>query len=199
VLKKPLKSYTHRRNFTSVKYNQKHRVGFTLVELSAVSIVFMIIVFMVGAKVVNVNRKIKLQQDLNQFAHTLSMMVEESILRGKAYVAVIDITDGYYSVYFDNDYALNDDAETVLPEGRLREWYIENIVFDDDTKDLDGVIKLRATSTGWASGVTITFYDSLDKEVRYLQCERLTNRVSIAKRPMEFVEPQKSVSMTESL
>jgi prepilin-type N-terminal cleavage/methylation domain-containing protein len=182
-----------------VKDNQKYRRGFTMVELSVVIIIFMIIIFMVGPRVITVNRKMVMQQDLNKFVHTLSMMVDESILRGKSYVIVIDIADGYYTVYFDKEYELYEDAESVLPEGKLNEWYIENIAFDDHAKDLDGIIKLRATSTGWVNGVTITFADFLNEKLRYLQCERLTNRVGIVNHPVDLIAPQKSVSMTESL
>ena len=80
---------------------KKRRDSYGLVLVEIV-LVFLIISLMLGIAVpysIKVVRKTRLDADIARFARTLRKTAELAVLYGRELDVVVDITDGYYTIY----------------------------------------------------------------------------------------------------
>ena len=180
--------------------------GLVLVEIV---LVFLIISLLLGIAVPNaikVVRKTRLDKDVARFARTMRKTAELAVLYGRELDVVIDITDGYYTIYDQSrkeeqseDETINDGYEYIEPvieQQGLDHCYIEQIDFSDGSHQYSGELILHATAEGWGTSIVFNLIDDRNQRKRYVSCDRQTVRVKESRQPLSMLEPKKEVSMT---
>ena len=174
--------------------------GLVLVELMAVFFIITCLLLFVVPNVLDRIQQSRLNQDASQFGHTLRTAAEYAILRGRELVVVIDITDGYYTIYEKQNGVFDrDDSEPVIPQQSLRYCYIEKVDFEDGTHQYSDEIILHATARGWDESVVFNLIDNSDQLQRFVRCDRFTAHVIVKNQLLELLEPQREISMTTAL
>ena len=179
--------------------------GLVLVEIV---LVFLIISLMLGIAVpyaIKVVRKTRLDEDVARFARTLRKTAELAVLYGRELDVVIDVTDGYYTIYDQsheeqpNDETINDGYEYIKPvieQQGLDHCYIEQVDFLDGSHQYSGELILHATAKGWGTSIVFNLIDDRNQRKRYVRCDRQAVRVKESRQPLSMLEPKKEVSMT---
>ena len=137
-------------------------------------------------------------KDVGRFARTLRVTAEQAIFRGETLAVVIDVRDGYYTVYEANSEDRYDDLEPLIDRKGLDECYIETIEFADGSHQFSGELILHATAEGWESSWLFELID-LDERLRWLRCDGFTPRVVVDNQPLEMLEAHSELSMSSSL
>ncbi len=205
-----------------------HSQGLVLIELI---LVVMIILLMLSIALPNLLRgreQRDLNEDVKKFVKTLRQTAEAAMLEGRYFDILIDITDGYYTVYEINaEVKKNADDATRGPEFNktidgvdvpwdaaspdfttmtpvierqgLDECYIEQILFLNAATQYSGELILHATPSGWKQSVVFDLIDVPNKNWRFVRCDAMTARVTYSAFPLELLETRESVSMTNVL
>jgi len=173
------------------------RSGHTLLEAVVVIAILALIVSIVGVNYFGAIRGNLIDEDVGLFCRTLRLTAEEAVLRGRELIVVVEVTDGYYTVYESNKEDDYDDEETepVIDRKSLDVCYLDIIEFDDGTQQFSGELYLRATPEGWKHSILMTLLDDRDEQYRYIRIDRLTTRVLRDRNPLEMLEPQEEVSI----
>ena len=180
--------------------------GYVLIELIVVFLIIGLLLSFALPNAFDRIRQTRLEDDVSQFARTLRTVTEQAILRGKELAVVIDVTDGYYTVYEsqreDMDENELDESEEDMPiidRQGLDLCYIEQIDFEDGSHQYSGDLIMYATAQGWKASVVFNLIDDRDERRRFVRCDRLTARVVVSRQPLEMIEPQAEVSMNSTL
>jgi len=171
-------------------------IGFTLLETVVVLVIMALMLGIVVGNVFGYLQQLRLNEDVSRFARTLRLSSEEAVMRGREIAVVIEVLDGYYTVYEANDNNIYREIDTPIIERQgLDICWIDKINHEDGTNQYSGELILRATPGGWNRSVV---FDLIDKEGRrrFLRCDHLTTRVIESKQPLELLEPREQVSMT---
>ena len=188
-----------------VTRGKRNSCGLVLIEIV---LVFLIISLMLGIAVPNVIkvvRKTRLDADAARFARTLRTTAELAVLYGRELDVVIDVIDGYYTIYDkdreeeSNDETINDGYEYIEPvieRQGLDYCYIEQIDFPDGSHQYSGELILHATAEGWGTSIVFNLIDDRNQRKRYVRCDRQTVRVKESRQPLNMLEAKKEVSMT---
>ncbi|MBN1765716.1 MAG: hypothetical protein JW860_10695 [Sedimentisphaerales bacterium] len=174
--------------------------GLVLVELVVIFFIITLFLVFVAPASFELIRQYRLQADVARFARTLRTAAEMAVMQGEPLEVIIDVTDGYYTVY--EQEALEDSND--FPEPLIREqgldWcYITQIHFDDTSSQYSGELALQATPQGWSRSVVFDLIDDRDQRLRYVSCDRMTTRVIVDNQPPDLPEAQTEVSMTSPL
>lgn len=172
----------------------------TLLEAVLVIGIVAMLVGMVSLSVVSRVRQTHFQEDLGRFARTLRITAEHAILSGQNLVVVIQVYDGKYTVFPANaeDLYDADDTEPLIDEQVLDKNYIDDIEWEDGSKQYSGELILRATPQGWKRSVVLTLLD-MDESPHALRCEQMTPRVVLSQRPLEIPETYTNLSIDTPL
>ena len=186
--------------------NRRCFYGLVLIEIV---LVFLIISLLLGIAVPNaikVIRKTRLDEDAARFARTLRTTAELAVLYGHELDVVIDVTDGYYTIYDKNrkeeqseNETINDGYEYIEPvieRQGLDYCYIEQIDFPDGSHQYSGELILHATAEGWGTSIVFNLIDDRNQRKRYVRCDRQTVRVKESRQPLSMLEAKKEISMT---
>jgi len=202
--------------------NQRHRerfCGYVLIELVLVFFIMVLLMTIVLPDAINVIQQAQLDEDVAQFARTLRTTAELAILYGYELHVVIDVMDGYYTVYdfhskkdkeYDDKavegqgeeyevYYDESENEPLIAEQRLNRCFIEQINLDDGTHQFSGEYILRATPRGWERSQVFNLIDDRDKQQRWVRCDRTTVRVEVSRKPLEIPEPLEEVSIMSEM
>jgi len=173
-----------------------HR-GHTFLEaITAVAIVALVI-SVVGVNLFGMLERSRLNRDVADFARTLRLTAEQAITRGQELAVVIEVTDGYYTVYEANEKDIYDadEIEPLIERQSLDFSYIDDIEFEDGSRQYSGELILHADRVGWSSTVVFSLL-GLKEQPRFVVCEKLTPRVTVSNQPLDLLLGQEDVSMT---
>lgn len=173
--------------------------GFTLIEAVVVLLIVSLMISLVMMDVVGVFRRQELKEDIGRFSQTLSIAAEQAVFSRTTYLVVIEVMDGYYTVYEDLGDGRYDEFEPLLETDSLNRFYIETIEFEDGSKQYSGEVILRATAQGWESSVLFSLLDDENDRQSYLRCDRLTTRNVVSNLPLDFFWPLEEVSMSDPI
>ena len=138
-------------------------------------------------------------EDAGRFARTLRLTCEQAMRRRKQLAVVIDVTDGYYTVYEANTKdRYTDEMEPLIEQQGLDECYIDSVEFADGSQQFSGELILHATAQGWQESWLFTLID-LNEQLRWLRCDRWTMRVMVDNQPLVLPEALREVSMAAPL
>lgn len=186
--------------FTKRKPTRSHGLaGFTLIEMIVVMLIFTLMVSLVAMDVVGVFRRGQLDEDVARFSRTLTLAAEQAIFNRKNYLVVIEVMDGYYTVYEDLGDGQFDEFDPLLDRESLDWCYLETIEYEDGSQQYSGEVILRATPAGWEHSVLFSLIDDENDRQRFLRCDRLTPRNAVSNQPLDFLWAQETVSMTVAL
>jgi len=138
-------------------------------------------------------RQVRADRDATRFARTLRLAAEEAILRRQSLVVVIEVYDGYYTVYEANAKNEYYDAEPLLPRASLDHYWIDQIEFDDGSQQYSGEVIITVGPEGFPSSLLFHLVDRDDRRM-YVRCDRFTPRVVWAAQPLEMPEVRAAVS-----
>ncbi|MCH9021875.1 MAG: hypothetical protein IID32_03840 [Planctomycetes bacterium] len=167
--------------------------GFVLLELVIIFLILTLLVSLVSVSIVGSVRRVRFDEDVAQFARTLRLAADQAVFSQKNYTVVIDIMDGYYTVY-GKKMKINDPAPRLIDTQRLNWCYIESIEFEDRTHQYSGEIVLEATPKGWNQSILFNLIDDRNEQRRFLRCDRFTSRTTVSRQPLEMWRPRKSVA-----
>jgi type II secretory pathway pseudopilin PulG len=175
--------------------------GLTLIECVVVMALMTLLLSMIAFNASAMIRRAKLTSDISRFARTLRMAAQQAVLSGKDILVVIEVTDGYYTVYQADapgslDYDSND---PLIERDSLDYYYIDKIDFDDGSHQYSGKLILRATAKGWGRSFVFNFLDDRDESRRYIRCDRFTWRVVSSQHPLEIIKARSNVSMSSPI
>ncbi len=145
------------------------------------------------------DRRSLMEADLARFTRTLTVMAEQAVLRGKPLMIIIDVTEGYYTVYeADADGEPVDLDEPVLDPDVLDKSYIYEAELEDGTRQLSGELILYAGPQGWETSALFHLKGIFGRE-RWLRLDRLTVHVMTKNEPLFLPETFTELSIHRSL
>ncbi|MBN2210323.1 MAG: hypothetical protein JW709_02900 [Sedimentisphaerales bacterium] len=181
--------------------NRRHgREAYTLIEAMAVLTLMALVVGLLSVPVISRIRQAHFLDDVDRFARTLRRTAEQAVLTGQPYTIVVEVEDGYYTVYPGNDEDIYDpeESETLIDEQILDKSYIVEIETDEGDQSSLSELLLKVGPSGWRSTVTMALKD-LDDRDYYIRCDRETPRVTVSMERQEIPEPMMDVDMTTPL
>ncbi len=183
------------------KYRTDFAAGLTLIECVVVMALMALLLTMVAFNASAMVRRARLDRDISRFARTLRMAARQAVFTGKDMLVVIEVTDGYYSVYQAKEPGSLDynSDEPVIDQQSLDYYYIDKIDFDDGTHQYSGKLILQATPKGWSRSFVFNFLDDQNKSRRYIRCDRFTWRVVCSLHPLKIIEARTDVSMNSAI
>jgi len=172
------------------------RAGLTLIETLVVVGLVALLAGLVSARIISRVRQAYFQDDVRRFSRSLRAAAEHAVLTGKPLVVVIEVFSGEYNIFEANADDLYDpeEVEPLLGPRILDQSYIEQVEFEDGSRQYSGQVMLRATPQGWKGTVLMTLRD-LDDRAYFIRCDRLTPRVVLSHQPLEIPEPRKELSI----
>jgi len=171
------------------------RAGFTFVETIVVAAVILILVAVFSLRLIDRVHDAKLDRDVAQFVNTLRGAVQEAILRQENLAVVIQVHDGYYTVYPETvpgEY--DEESEPLFQREQLRRCWIDDMEFEDGSHQYSGKIAFWATPQGWSGSLLFNLLDKEDRE-RFVRIDRYTTRVIMDEKPLELVEAKSTITM----
>lgn len=174
-------------------HSKRQADGFVLLELVLISLIMILLITLVSVSIVGSVRRVRLDEDVAQFARTLRLAANQAIFSQKNYTVVIDIMDGYYTVYGEK-VKMNKPAPRLIDTQRLNWCYIESIEFEDRTHQYSGKIVLEATPKGWNQSILFNLIDDRNEQKRFLRCDRFTTRTTVSRQPLKMWRPRNSVA-----
>lgn len=168
--------------------------GHTLIEALLVVGLLSLALGVVTLNVFGMLGRAAFDEDVAQFARVLRTAAEEAVFRGTTLAVVIDVTDGYYTVYeaTTND-VYDEQSEPLIAQAGLDQCYIDDIEYADGGHQFSGQVVLHATPQGWENSWLFTLID-LREQLRWVRCDRLTTRVTVRSEPLELPEALDEVS-----
>lgn len=144
--------------------------------------------------------RVHLDADVGQYARTLRTAAEQAILTGKTYEVFIEIYDGYYTVMEapEEEEAGAEPAEPLVERQSLDLSWIDEVEYEDGSRQYSQDMTLRATPRGWEQAVLFRIVDK-DNRWRYVRCDRFTAHVAVSRHPLELLAAQDEVSMSSPL
>ncbi len=141
-----------------------------------------------------------LDADVGTFARTLRTAAEHAILTGKTYEVFIEIYDGYYTVTEAPEEAQGgaEPAEPLVEKQSLDLSWIDEVEYEDGSRQYSQNMTLRATAKGWEQAVLFRIVDENDRW-RYVRCDRFTANVAVSRQPLELLAAQDEVSLSSPL
>ena len=137
----------------------------------------------------------RVDEDIADFARAMRIAAQQAIFHNRNYVILIEVTDGYYTIYeSDNEGVIADDAEPLLEAAVLDRVYIDEIEHEDGSHQYGNELMLHATPQGWKSSVMLLLLDP-DERIRFLRCDRLTTRVVVSRQPLTMLAARSDVSI----
>jgi prepilin-type N-terminal cleavage/methylation domain-containing protein len=171
------------------------RGGFTFVEVIVVAAIILLLVGFFSLRLLDRIDDAKLDRDVNQFVTTLRGAVQEAILRKENLAVVIEVHDGYYTVYQETEPGKYDEeVEPLFTTEQLRLCWIDDMQFDDGEHQYSGKITFWATPQGWSGSVLFNLLDDEDRE-RFVRIDRYTTRVLMDEQPLELLEAKSTITM----
>jgi len=178
---------------------RRYSLGHTLIEALLVVGIMAVILTIAAPRMIGWLGRSAVDEDVGRFVRTLQTTAQEAIYRGRRLAVVIEVLDGYYTVYEANsEDRYEQDLEPLIERQGLDECYIENIEFADGSQQFSGELVLHAAAQGWESSWLLTLID-LDEQLRWVRCDRGTIRVISDRQPLALPEPRTSVSISSPL
>lgn len=174
---------------------KSHR-GFVLLEIVIVFLILATLIGLASLNLVGLVQRTRLDEDVSRFAQTLRLAAEQAVFLGRDIEILLEVTDGYYTVYeasgLETEEGQESEAEQkiLIPTRGLNRSYIDVIEYEDGSRQYSGELVLKATPEGWSSTVLFSLLDDRDEHQRYLRCDRMTTRVIVSSQEPEFPEPQ---------
>ena len=173
--------------------------GQTLLEAVLVLALLALILGLVALNLFGMIGRSVFDEDVGRFARTLRLTCEQAMRRRQQLAVVIDVTDGYYTVYEANSQdRYTDELEPLIEQQGLDECYIDSVELSDGGQQFSGELILHATPQGWQESWLFSFID-LNEQLRWLRCDRRTMRVMVDNQPLVLPEALREVSMTAPL
>ncbi|MBN1435763.1 MAG: prepilin-type N-terminal cleavage/methylation domain-containing protein [Sedimentisphaerales bacterium] len=173
--------------------------GYTLLEALLVLGIVSIVLALVLPNLFGRLRSNLFMEDSGRFVNTLRIASQEAVYRGKSIAVVIDISDGYYTVY---EATMNDvygeDVEPLIDRQSLEASYIEELEFADGSRSFSGVVILYADPQGWRDNWMFTLID-LEERRRWVRCDLMTTRVVSDNQPLEIPRSYSELSMSSAI
>ena len=183
-------------NFESALTSTRSTRGSTLLEALFVVAILALMISLVVVDFTGMIRRSRLDEDVARFSRTMRLTAEQAVLRGRDLAVVVEITDGYYTVYEANEEnRYGGELEPVIAQQSLDRCYIDQTDFEDGTHQYSGELILRATPEGWATSIVLNLRGIYDRQ-RFVRYDRATTRVIVARQPLYLPEPQEQVYMT---
>ena len=178
---------------------RRRGIGYTLMEALLVLGIMSIVLALVLPNLFGMLRGYLFKEDAGRFVNTLRMASQEAVYRGKSIAIVIDIADGFYTVYeaTAND-VYGDDVMPLIDRQSLEACYIEELEFADGSRSFSGVVILYADPQGWRDNWMFTLID-LDERRRWVRCDLSTARVVSESQPLEVPSSYSEVSMSSAI
>lgn len=171
--------------------------GLVLLELIVISLILLLLISLVSVSVIGAIRRVRLDEDIAQFARTLRLASDQAVFSKKNFTVVIEVMDGYYTVYGEKE-KKNDRPPRLIDTQRLKWSYIESVEFEDGTHQYAGKINLMATPQGWNHSILFNLIDDRNEQRRFIRCDRFTSRTTVSRQPLEMWQPRKSVTWRPS-
>jgi len=177
---------------------KSHR-GFVLLEIVIVFLILATLIGLASLNLVGLVQRTRLDEDVSRFAQTLRLAAEQAVFLGRDIEILLEVTDGYYTVYEASESGTEEGQEgmeseeeqkILIPTRGLNRSYIDVIEYEDGSRQYSGELVLKATPEGWSSTVLFSLLDDRDEHQRYLRCDRMTTRVIVSSQELEFPEPQ---------
>lgn len=171
------------------------RGGFTFVETIVVAAVILILVALFSLRLIDRVDDAKLDRDVEQFVNTLRGAVQEAILRQENLAVVIEVHDGYYTVYpetIPGEY--DEESLPLFQREQLRRCWIDEMEFEDGSHQYSGKITFWATPRGWSGSLLFNLLDKNDRE-RFVRVDRYTTRVIMDEKPLDLLEAKNTITM----
>ncbi len=174
---------------------KSHR-GFVLLEIVVVFLILASLIGLASLNLVGLVQRTRLDEDVSRFAQTLRLAAEQAVFLGRDIEILLEVTDGYYTVYEASESGTEEGQESeaeqkiLIPTRGLNRSYIDVIEYEDGSRQYSGELVLKATPEGWSSTVLFSLLDDRDEHQRYLRCDRMTTRVIVSSQEPEFPEPQ---------
>lgn len=171
------------------------KCGFTLFEAVVVLALLGLMISLVTVNIFGRIKQTRMNEDVGRFARTLRMVAREAVIRQKDLLVVVEVYDGYYSVYVDDpEEPYSEASEPLLEPEQLSFCWIDEIEFEDGSRQYSGQLKLRATPQGW-SGTRLMklVYEKRGSDLlmeRYLRCDRFTTKVTVSRKPISMPQPK---------
>ncbi|MBN2377858.1 MAG: type II secretion system protein [Sedimentisphaerales bacterium] len=165
--------------------------GMTLFEAVVVLALLGMMFSLVGLNIFGRIKQTRMNEDVSRFARTLRTAAREAVIRQKDLLVVVEVYDGYYSVYVDDpEEPYSEVSEPLLEPEQLSFCWIDEIEFEDGSRQYSGQLRLRATPQGW-SGTRLMklVYEKRGSELRmerYLRCDRFTTKVTVSRQPISM-------------
>ena len=173
------------------------RRGHTFLEAMIAVAIVALVMGIVSVNLFGMMERSRLNKDVGDFARTLRLTAEQAITRGQKLAVVIDVIDGYYSVYEANEENIYDadEIEPLIERQSLDYCYIDDIEFQDGSRQYSGELILYADRQGWTA-TTIFSLLGLKEQLRFIVCEQVTPRVRVSNQVPDLLLGQEDVSMT---
>jgi hypothetical protein len=169
------------------------------VEAIFAVVVLALIIGIAAVNLPGIVQSAKFDRDVARFSRTLRLAAEQAILRNQRLAIVIDVYDGYYTVYEANeDDVYNEQVEPFIERQGLDFCYIDDIEFEDGSHQYSGELIMYATPQGFGAPILMTLID-LEEQYRFLSCRRLTTYVEVSKQPLELPEAKAELSMASGV
>ncbi len=162
--------------------------------------VMALLVGLLGVPIIGRIRQAHFREDVGRFARTLRRTAEHAVLAGQSYTIVVEVEDGYYTVYPGNDEDIYDpeEGETLIDEQVLDKSYIVDVETDDGDQSSLSELWIKVGPGGWRSTVTLALKD-LDDRDYFIRCDRETPRVMLFMMREEIPESLTDVDMNTPL
>ena len=150
---------------------------------------------LVMVNIVDAVDRARIDEDVADFARTLRLAAEQAIFRNRNYVILVEVTDGYYTIYeADSEGVILEDAEPLIETAVLDRVYIDEIEHEDGSHQYGNELHLHATPHGWKFSVSMILLDP-DERSRFMRCDRLTTRVVVSRNFLPIRAALKDVSI----
>ena len=137
----------------------------------------------------------RVDEDIADFARAMRIAAQQAIFHNRNYVILIEVTDGYYTIYeADNQGLIDEDAQPLLDTAVLDRVYIEEIEYEDGSHQYGNELILHATPQGWKSSVMMILLDP-EERIKFLRCDRLTTKVVVSSQPLTMLAARSDVSI----
>ena len=167
--------------------------GFVLIELVVITLILLLLISLVSVSVIETIRRVRLDEDIAQFARTLRLASDQAVFSKKNFIVKIDVMDGYYTVY-EEESKMSTQTPRLIDTQQLKWSYIKNAQLEDGTHQYSGDITLVATPQGWNHSILFNLIDDRNERKRYIRCDRFTSRTTVLRQPLEMWQPRKSIT-----
>ena len=174
---------------------RKRTAGHTLVEALLVLVLLSLFAAFIIVNIIDNIERARVDEDVADFARTMRIAAQQAIFHNRNYVILIEVTDGYYTIYeSDNEGVIAEDTEPLLDTAVLDRVYIDEIEHEDGSHQYGNELILHATPQGWKSSVMMILLDP-EERIKFLRCDRLTTKVVVSSQPLTMLAARSDVSI----